>query len=509
MTDLEPPPLEDSSHTVPIVPTIENESPEAVASAPALEPDEPSPEVMFMSAKQDHDPIVELNGPGSSEDELKSFSFEGQPAQLPVSELREVSIDIEKEKKTSANRDSGDYNFQTLAAGLSVEPEEIKGDYDITITVSDPDKVGDGMGAFMVYQITCTTSIPTFKAAECTVRRRFSDFLKLHAELCEKHECKGRIVPPAPEKSMQNLTKVKMSKAENTGSSEFIEKRRAALSRYLNRIAKHPILVQDPIFRQFLENPGDLPYAKDMSYMSGAGIMRAMKNVGAQLSKMTTKMTETDMWFEMKLTQIEALDSHLRKLLTSVEIMVNERRILCNAGGSLASNLALLSQTEDNNAVAGAISHLSDLEGKVHDLNEKQWHCDYFLLGEMARDYIAIIASIKSCFDLRVKIYQTWQMSQNTLVKKREQEVKLQSQGKHDKVPQVQAEIGVLEQRVQEGQDSFDAISKNFRTEVERFEKNRAIEFKQTILKYLREMLEHQEKMLSCWQEFLPEAQNI
>ena len=499
----DPPPIEDSVNVVPELSTTE-EVPPTSTVASDVEP------VFLSDAQQDMDSL--------GDNDMESFSFHGttnlthfdqgaQPAELPVSEFQEIPV--RKDDQSPGKRDSSDYNFQTLAAGLSVDPEEVTGDYDITIVVSEPEKVGDGMGAFMVYQITCTTSIPTFKAAECTVRRRFSDFLKLHAQLCERHECKGRIVPPAPEKSLQNLTKVKMSKGETTGSSEFIEKRRAALSRYVNRIAMHPILVQDPIFRQFLESSGDLPYAKDMSYMSGAGIMRAMKSVGNQLTKMTTKMTETDMWFEMKLTQVDALDSHLKKLLTSIEVMVNERRILCNAGSSLASNLALLSQTEDNNAVAGAISHLSDLEGKVHDLNEKQWHCDYFLLGEMARDYIAIIASIKNCFDLRVKIYQSWQMAQNNLVKKREQEAKLQSQGKHDKVPAVQAEITIWEQRVQEGQDSFDAISSNFRAEVERFEKNRAIEFKQTIVKYLKEMLEHQEKMLSCWQEFLPEAQNI
>ena len=504
MTDLEPPPFEDSADSVPTDPGIADNSPKI--AEPALGQEDGA---MFQSALEDYDSQNGIHEPkGKLDSEVESDSEMGRssPALLPVSEFQQIPV--EKEKDVSADRNS-DYTFQKLAAGLSVEPDEVSEDYDITICVSEPDKVGDGMGAFMAYQITCTTSIPTFNAAESTVRRRFSDFLKLHAELCEKHSSKGRIVPPAPEKSMQNLTKVKMTKGETIGSNEFIEKRRAALERYLNRIARHPILVQDPVFRQFLENTGDLPYAKDMSYMSGAGLMRAMKNVGTQLSKMTTRMTETDMWFEMKLTQIEALDAHLRKLLTSVEVMVNERRILCNAGGSLASNLALLSQTEENNAVAGAISHLSELESKVHDINEKQWHCDYFLLGEMARDYIAIIMSIRNCFDLRVKIYQNWQAAQNTLVKKREQEAKLQSQGKHDKVAPVQAEITVWEQRVQDGQDSFDAISKNIRSEVDRFEKNRAIEFKQTILKYLKEMLQHQEKMLSYWQEFLPEAQNI
>jgi len=35
-----------------------------------------------------------------------------------------------------------------------------------------------------------------------SVYRRFSDFLGLHEKLVEKHQARGMIVPPAPEKSI-------------------------------------------------------------------------------------------------------------------------------------------------------------------------------------------------------------------------------------------------------------------------------------------------------------------
>lgn len=68
--------------------------------------------------------------------------------------------------------------------------------------MTNPEKVGDGMGAYMVYTVVTKTTIPAFQSAECSVRRRFSDFLGLYYRLNEKHLQKGRIVPPAPEKSM-------------------------------------------------------------------------------------------------------------------------------------------------------------------------------------------------------------------------------------------------------------------------------------------------------------------
>lgn len=40
---------------------------------------------------------------------------------------------------------------------------------------------------------------------------------------------------------------------QNSSSTEFIERRRAALERYLNRTAAHPVLSVDPDFREFLE----------------------------------------------------------------------------------------------------------------------------------------------------------------------------------------------------------------------------------------------------------------
>ena len=83
------------------------------------------------------------------------------------------------------------------------EEEEEGGDtFELDITVANPEKVGEGMSSYISYSIKTKTTMPDFKRPETTVRRRFSDFLGLHQRLSEKHIHKGRIVPPAPEKSM-------------------------------------------------------------------------------------------------------------------------------------------------------------------------------------------------------------------------------------------------------------------------------------------------------------------
>lgn len=52
------------------------------------------------------------------------------------------------------------------------------------------------------------------------------------------------------------MTKIKMGSStegnQNNGS-DFVERRRASLERYLRRTAQHPVLIMDPDFREFLE----------------------------------------------------------------------------------------------------------------------------------------------------------------------------------------------------------------------------------------------------------------
>merc|ERR1711988_1431926 len=115
------------------------------------------------------------------------------------------------------------------------------------------------------------------------------------------------------------MTKIKMSK-EEAGSQDFVEKRRAALERFLCRTAKHPSLKLDPDFREFLEMDGNLPKSTSTSALSGACMMRLFNKVGDSLGKINFKIDETDQmnedyeWFEEKQGQIDALDTQLRKL---------------------------------------------------------------------------------------------------------------------------------------------------------------------------------------------------
>lgn len=173
----------------------------------------------------------------------------------------------------------------------------IDGEFYIEVTVSEPQKVGEGMGSYLAYRVSTNTNLPHFKKRQFFVLRRFSDFLGLHEILVRDYLRYGRIIPPAPQKNIIGTTKVKMGSTTTnqpsptdlmTASSlgggaiglEWVENRRAALERFLNRTAQHPVLRQDIGFVNFLESEQDLPKAVNTSTLSGAGVLRMINKVG-------------------------------------------------------------------------------------------------------------------------------------------------------------------------------------------------------------------------------------
>ncbi|KAK7933366.1 hypothetical protein WMY93_004262 [Mugilogobius chulae] len=350
-----------------------------------------------------------------------------------------------------------------------IEEEEAGDSLDILISVSDPEKVGDGMNAYMAYKVTTKTSLSLFKLREFCVKRRFSDFLGLHSKLASKYLHIGYIVPPAPEKSIVGMTKVKVGK-EDQSSNEFVEKRRCALERYLMRTVKHPVLLKDPDLLQFLESP-ELARAVNTQALSGAGLMRMMNKAADAVNKMTIKMNESDTWFEEKQQHFENLDLQLRKLHGSIESLVCHRKAKPKS----------LSQPQ--------LLHSSSRTKAASDLAQLK----YIPFG---------------VFEQRVKTWQKWQDTQMLLQKKREAE---------------------LELKVSQGERDFEQISKTIRKEVSRFEKERVKDFKEIIVKYLESLLHSQQQkkvcyslqsprvnacdnltpMIKYWEAFLPEAKAI
>ena len=207
---------------------------------------------------------------------------------------------------SQATPDGGEARQGRPADEYYSSPEELEeeagGDAFIEVSLAEPHKVGDGMSSYLAYKVTTRTNLNYFRREDFSVTRRFSDFLGLHEKLSEKYLCRGRVIPPAPEKSIVGTTKVKMSSGSNEGlqqqtqncsaghsvvsagspssggdansNTEFTARRRYALERFINRVAAHPVLRRDHIFIEFLESVRELPRATSTSALSTASVFR-------------------------------------------------------------------------------------------------------------------------------------------------------------------------------------------------------------------------------------------
>ena len=78
--------------------------------------------------------------------------------------------------------------------------------------MTNPTRVADGMSSHVVYTVNTTTTHPSYSYSQCTVIRRYSDFLWLHDILSEDYPY--AIIPPMPEKNTMNRFEI-----------EFVESR--------------------------------------------------------------------------------------------------------------------------------------------------------------------------------------------------------------------------------------------------------------------------------------------
>ena len=298
----------------------------------------------------------------------------------------------------------------------------------------------------ILFRVTTKTNILKFKRKNSIVMRRFSDFLGMHDMLVEKYLRHGFIIPPAPRKNIIGSTKAKIGSQPNieTGNGnalEWVENRRAALERYLNRTAHHPVLCADAAFMNFLESDQELPRAVNTAALSGAGVMRLFNKVGETVNKITYKMDENDLWFGDKIAEVEALDNNMQKLHSAIKALVAHRTELASLTGGVAKSAAMLSTCEEHVGLSKALSQLADVEEKVEILRSEQSNSDLYIFSEMIKDYIGLFGAIKDVFHERVKVFQNWQHAQMQLTKKREIKAKMELNGRNDKLDLAQKEV--------------------------------------------------------------------
>ncbi|RDA90954.1 hypothetical protein CP533_3087 [Ophiocordyceps camponoti-saundersi (nom. inval.)] len=361
------------------------------------------------------------------------------------------------------------------------------------ITVGDPVKIGDLTSSHIVYSVRTKTTSRAYKQPEFEVKRRYRDFLWLYNTLHGNNP--GYVVPPPPEKQ-----------AVGRFNSNFVESRRAALEKMLNKTAAHPTLQHDADLKLFLESEAfnvDVKHKerRDPLPPENKGVLGSLGiNVGGG-----SKFVEQDDWFHDRKVYLDALENQLRGLLKAMDIMVSQRKLMADAAAEFSASLHALSTVELSPSLSGPLDALSDLQLTIRDVYDRQAQQDVLTFGIIIDEYIRLIGSVKQAFGQRQKGFYAWHAAESELHKKKSTQDKLLRQGKsqQDRLNQVSAEVGEAEKKVHQARLLFEEMGRAIRLELERFEKEKVEDFKSGVETFLESAVEAQKELIEKWETFL------
>lgn len=443
--------------------------------------EEPSfPSVSSLSDQAPTPPRKELN--------------QARSARPPTTFTRSTPDSAENDDLTGlSKRARGPPPVQPAAAGnvrqtqpsISVE-QAAKPTFDIT--VGDPHKVGDITSSHIVYQVRTKTTSKAYRQPDFAVSRRYRDFLWLYNSLHNNNP--GIVVPPPPEKQ-----------AVGRFDTNFVESRRQALERMLNKTASHPVLQHDADLKIFLESDSfSLDVKNKENREPDLGQNKGMlSSLGINVGGSGGKFVEHDDWFHDRRIYLDALENQLKALLKAIDTVVSQRKSLAEAAGDFAASLSSLAAVELSPILSGPLAGLADVQVRIRELYERQAQQDVLTLGITIDEYIRLISSIKQAFHQRQKAYHSWHSAESELQKRRTTHEKLLRQGKsqQDKLNEVGAGVADAERKAHSARLLFDDMGRLMRNELERFEREKVEDFKSGVETFLEGAVEAQKEVRS------------
>ncbi|KZW00026.1 Vps5-domain-containing protein [Exidia glandulosa HHB12029] len=353
------------------------------------------------------------------------------------------------------------------------------------VSVGDPQKVGDAISAHIIYTVHTRTTSKLYRKSEFSVLRRYSDFLWLYETLSLNNP--GVIVPPVPEKAP-------FGRFQDT----FVENRRVALNRCIQKMANHPLLKDDPDLKLFLESDNfalEVKHRKD----DRAGLLAS---IGQTLTG--NRFFETDEWLENRKAYLEGLEQTLRTLAKAIDFVSKERSVVAATILEFAEAISALAASDLSAHLSNLLTMLGDVSRTSADLQTAQARDDALTLMGTANEYARLINSVRMAFASRVRSFNQWQKAdaEARRVKLAHEQARRQGRIAPDRSAFALAEIAEAEKRANDTKREFEEVSKLLRTELIRFEQERIEDFKESLEEFLEGMIAKQKKLIRAWETY-------
>uniref|UniRef100_A0A672SEL6 Sorting nexin-7-like n=1 Tax=Sinocyclocheilus grahami TaxID=75366 RepID=A0A672SEL6_SINGR len=350
------------------------------------------------------------------------------------------------------------------------EEEEDADTKDIFVTVDNPESHVTAIETYITYRVETKTTRSEFDSSEFEVRRRYQDFLWLKGRLEEAHPT--LIVHPLPEKFV-------MKGMVERFNEDFIETRRSALHKFLNKIAEHPIFSSSEDFKIFLTaGSGELTSHKKQGpgFLSRMG--ETVKAVAAAVRGVRSRPQEfTDMQ-----EYVEAFSQKISSIDKVTQRIVREQKEYLEELKECGPTYALWSQSEEELAeplknVAGCVDKCcKETDEQVKHLNDH--------LIPVLHEYVLCADTLKAVLRRRDNIQADFEAKTEALATKK-------------------ADRDAMRDELDKTEDRLEWANNALKSDWTRWQKGMRTDLRSAFIDTAERNVSYYEKCLAVWESFL------
>ncbi|XP_070708952.1 sorting nexin-7 isoform X2 [Pempheris klunzingeri] len=338
---------------------------------------------------------------------------------------------------------------------------------DIFITVDNPESHVTAIETFIMYRVVTKTTRSEFDSSEYEVRRRYQDFLWLRSRLEESHPT--LIVHPLPEKFV-------MKGMVERFNNDFIETRRRALHRFLNKISEHPILAGSQHFKVFLT-------AELLSHKKqGPGFLSRMGETVRAVANSVRGLRSRPEEFTMMQEYVEDFGNKICSVDKVTQRIIKEQREYLDELKQYSSTYTQWVGSEEELAeplkgVAGCVERCSkETEERIHHMSE--------VLVPALHEYVLCAETLKAVARRRDNIQAEFEAKNEALASRKADQEALQE------------EVDVLADRVE-------VANSTLKGDWSRWKDSMRTDLKSAFIATAENNVEYYERCLAVWESFL------
>jgi len=386
----------------------------------------------------------------------------------------------------------------------------------LTIEICDPQKESDGSTFYTTYLVKSRTTLDIYSKSENTVRHRFTDFINLNNALISAYP--SCIIPPLPEK--------KVIESFITGdrfSPEFTERRRRLLEVYMQRIARHPVIQNSEVLKNFLESTDmsrAIEQVKNDNNTMLDGISDSIVNSFSKIKNTNEKFVKAKEKLErleVNLQHVEKLHTNIIKQERSLESHMNEFAIVSEKFGDTDTDLEAIvkefsntlqnvSKNYGEKASKEESSYIENIKGYIN-------YCQSYKDALKARDqkqmdYEGLSNYLKS-YDDEYKKYENnpahISSGITSFVSRKYDEMKGTDPKlrREEKMNNLQKKIEDLKPEVEKSEQDTKRFDEDITKEIEYFDNFQIMDFRKYLNDYIDIQMESYQKNKQLWDDLI------